>query len=109
MQARNLFDCSRQKQNPFSQNRFEHENKHLYYLPEEIYNKIEQPKPVYLIGTRGTGKTTLLKSMSWDERASNIFLQQALNNETFKKRYLGIYIKFAGTIEMHKEKLLITS
>ena len=84
--------------NPFSQNRFEHENKHLYYLPKEIYSKIEQPKPIYLVGTRGTGKTTLLKSMSWDERATNIFLKRELDNKVFEKRYLGIYIKFASTV-----------
>lgn len=92
--------------NPFSQNRFEHENKHLYYLPHKIYNKVEQPKPLYLIGTRGTGKTTLLKSMSWNERASNTFLQQALDGKVFEKRYLGIYIKFASTITNYFDVLM---
>lgn len=77
---------------PFSENRFEYELQHLYYLQEDIYTQLERPKPCVLLGSRGTGKTTLLKSLSWRERLSNEGLKAQLNTHEFDA-YIGIYIK----------------
>ena len=94
------------ERNPFSENRFEYDTKHLYYLPESIYRRLEQHRPVYLIGTRGTGKTTFLKSMSWEERATNPNLQNAIKGDPFEKRYIGIYLKFAKEHSNYFKKLM---
>ena len=79
---------------PFSLGRFEHERRvHLYYLPERVFNILERNRPVYLIGSRGTGKTTLLQSLNWKERLENVFLKRALNNDLFGGRYIGLYLQ----------------
>ncbi|HEV2071961.1 MAG TPA: hypothetical protein VGR26_19435 [Acidimicrobiales bacterium] len=49
--------------------------------------------PTYLVGTRGTGKTTLLKALSWDERLYNESLRRQLGRDPFEKRYIGLYFK----------------
>lgn len=79
---------------PFKLDRFEYERKHLYYLPGDTLNLLESSKPVYIIGSRGTGKTTLLNALSWRERFNNESLKKALNGRNiFKKKYIGIYLK----------------
>jgi len=42
---------------------------HIYYLPKEVFDVLEAPKSVFLLGSRGTGKTTLLHALSWREAA----------------------------------------
>jgi energy-coupling factor transporter ATP-binding protein EcfA2 len=93
---------------PFKDNRFELEPKgsQLYHLPKRIMEEIEQSKSVYLIGTRGTGKTTLLKALSWRERIDNKYLQDALNNDLFGKCYLGLYLKLNRHVPNHFKKWL---
>lgn len=78
---------------PFTLNRFEYEASHLYFLEESILATLEQPKPIYLVGSRGTGKTTLLKALSWEERLNNDSLRNQLNYDVFSGRYIGIYLK----------------
>lgn len=46
-----------------------------------------------LVGTRGTGKTTLLKALSWDERLNNSFFKNELRDAAFAKKYIGLYFK----------------
>lgn len=77
---------------PFSDDRFEHDIRHLYYLPEDLYAILQRTKPCFLIGSRGTGKTTLLRSLSWRERATNEGLNRRLGQKPFKD-FVGIYIK----------------
>ena len=77
---------------PFSDTRFEHEFRHLYYLEEDLYEKLQRTKPCFLIGSRGTGKTTLLKSLSWRERLSNEGLKSQFKGRAFYD-FIGIYIK----------------
>lgn len=77
---------------PFSDNRFEHEIKHLYVVQLELYPALEAAKPTILVGSRGTGKTTLLRSLSWRERTSNVSLQQQLGIAR-SQDFVGIYIK----------------
>ncbi len=78
---------------PFQTARFEYEGEHLYFLPTNFMNVLELPKPVYLIGSRGTGKTTLLKALNWNERINNTSLQRQLGSDIFIKRYIGVYFK----------------
>jgi energy-coupling factor transporter ATP-binding protein EcfA2 len=78
---------------PFSPDRFEYERKHIYYLPQPVFGKLETGKPIYLVGTRGTGKTTLLHALNWKERLENKSLERALSEDVFKKQYVGIYLR----------------
>ena len=78
---------------PFSEDRYEYEAKHLYYLPKDCFSRLEHPKPAYLIGTRGSGKTTLLKALNWQERLANESLIQQLEGHSFRGQYIGCYLK----------------
>lgn len=78
--------------NPFYVNKREYEERPLFWLPRD-FAKIEQNKPVYVIGSRGTGKTTLLRALSWQERATNPSLQDALNGRPFSGKYVGLYFR----------------
>jgi hypothetical protein len=78
---------------PFSQNRYEYEQKHFFFLPKKIFDNLERPIPVYLIGSRGSGKTTFLKSLNWHERLTNRSLKRQLKQEVFAGKYIGTYLK----------------
>lgn len=82
---------------PFTLDRFEHERIHLYHLPKEIFSLITEPKPIYLIGSRGTGKTTLLNSLNWRERLYNENLKESLQNEMFNTGLIGLYLKISNS------------
>ena len=78
---------------PFSEDRYEYDAKHLYFLPKECFARLISPKPAYLIGTRGSGKTTLLKALNWQERLENESLLQQLDGQPFREHYIGCYLK----------------
>lgn len=80
-------------QSPFSLNRFEYESRHLYYLQKELFERLEIPKPIYLVGSRGTGKTTLLKALNWEERQDNQSLKDQFSTDAGDRKYIGIYLK----------------
>ena len=81
---------------PFSRlPRYEAEKEHLYVLPSEFRRQLEDDGSLFILGSRGTGKTTLLKSLSWSERISNEFLQRALGVDIFDSRIIGTYHRLA--------------
>jgi hypothetical protein len=82
---------------PFSQARWEHDSQHFFFLPKQ-FRRLEEAKPTYLIGTRGTGKTTLLRALNWEERLQNRSLQRQLHtlndsDDYFAGHYVGVYFK----------------
>jgi hypothetical protein len=79
-------------ESPFTLSRFEHERIHLYFLPGEVFSRLEGAKPTYLIGSRGTGKTTLLTALSWKEQLNNPYLSHKLSGAG-NRGYIGIYIR----------------
>lgn len=86
---------SAQTRGPFSQARQEHDARRSYYLPDS-FARVEQEKPIYVIGTRGAGKTTFLKALTWSERLTNTSLQRQLvqrDGELFAGHYIGVYLK----------------
>jgi Cdc6-like AAA superfamily ATPase len=85
-------------ESPFALRRFEYERTHLYYLPHKIFKQLEQPKPIFLIGSRGTGKTTLLKALSWEEQLRNQELDRKLKDLQSRRGYLGAYIRVPETL-----------
>lgn len=78
-------------ESPFTLARFEYEQDHLYFLQKRLFARLETPKPVYLVGSRGTGKTTLLKALSWSERLNNKSLARQIKGR--RTRYIGVYLK----------------
>ncbi len=78
---------------PFSAKRYEHAGSHVYYIPPEAFRLLEAAVPTYLVGTRGTGKTTLLRALSWDERLYNLSLHAQLGTQAFEQQYVGLYFK----------------
>jgi hypothetical protein len=78
---------------PFTTIRFEYEPKHLYYLPPSVFSLLEAPQPTYIVGSRGTGKTTLLRALHWEERLTNASLQRQIGENPFRQGYIGLYLK----------------
>jgi len=78
---------------PFSSARFEYENDNLYYLPEDFLGHIETFVPKFLVGSRGTGKTTFLRALWWKERLKNESLKEALDGKELFGDYIGLYLK----------------
>ena len=82
-------------ESPFTLNRFEYEPTHLYYLVPTIMERLEDTKPTYVVGKRGTGKTTLLKALSFSERLQNTQLKQAMGGDSFARPLIGLYLKLS--------------
>jgi hypothetical protein len=68
-----------------------------------MMQSLELEKPVFLIGSRGTGKTTLLHSLNWRERLDNASLKSARAQKGIEDRCIGVYIRMPpfkmGTFE----------
>lgn len=77
---------------PFSSVRWESTSPRLYFLSKDIRQIIEQPGQAYLIGSRGTGKTTILQALNWEQRLNNASLQAQIE-DPFAKGQLGVYLK----------------
>jgi hypothetical protein len=82
---------------PFETKRYELDGSHVYYIPPKAFDRLEKPVPTFLVGTRGTGKTTLLKALNWEERLYNKWLHTTLGARAFEKHYIGLYFKLPNT------------
>lgn len=78
---------------PFASARYELEGEHLFYLPEDLKRQLTKPVPMYLIGSRGTGKTTLLRYLDWKERLQNEGLKKQLDGNAFESGIIGTYLR----------------
>lgn len=78
---------------PFSLQRFEYESVHLYYLPTSTFSTLQGFKPTYIIGSRGTGKTTLLNALNWEQQLTNMTLKRQLPTSFVERRYIGLYVR----------------
>lgn len=61
------------------------------FVRPPYFQKLETLRPCLLIGGRGTGKTTALKSLRFD--AQDLVPKPTLANELVERSYLGIYIR----------------
>ena len=78
--------------NPFEGQRWEEDAEHIIYLPE-IFAEFEKRQDLYVVGSRGTGKTTFLKALNWETRVKNRSIHtQIENGDLFKDKYIAIYI-----------------
>jgi len=78
--------------NPFEGQRWEQDSVNIIYLPQ-IFKEFEKKQDLYLVGSRGTGKTTFLKALNWKIRLKNtsIHMQTGKKN-IFDGKYIGVYI-----------------
>ena len=79
---------------PLSPGKWEYERRnHFYFLKSTEYRRLsEAQQHVFLIGHRGTGKTTLLRSLDWGERLANEQLSKLLNHKPFADGNLGCFV-----------------
>ncbi|MBX8691686.1 hypothetical protein GO011_30030 [Mycobacterium sp. 20091114027_K0903767] len=80
---------------PFVDHRWENQDsRHFFFLQTGEYRDIiEDDRHTFLIGHRGTGKTTILKALHWEERISNPALKRALGSEDdFPDGVVGCYM-----------------
>jgi hypothetical protein len=83
--------------NPFRPTRWEHhtDGRPLIWFTEEA-EELSADKSTYIHGTRGTGKTTLLKGICWEDLCYNESLRMQRRFADFKN--IGIYIRFPDHI-----------
>ena len=83
--------------NPFRPTRWEHhrDGKPLLWFTKTA-NELAAPKSVFIYGSRGSGKTSILKSICWEDLAGNDSLRLQRNIADFE--HIGIYIRFPDHI-----------
>lgn len=83
--------------NPFRPTRWEHhtDGRPLIWFTEEA-EELSADKSTYIHGTRGTGKTTLLKGICWEDLCLNESLKMQRRLADFKN--IGIYVRFPDHI-----------
>lgn len=79
---------------PFASGRWEYEHQtHFYYLGSREYQRVASAqKHVFLIGHRGTGKTTLLKALDWGERQTNENLLRWFERGPYADGNIGCFV-----------------
>ena len=83
--------------NPFRPTRWEHhrDGRPLLWFTSAA-RELAAPKSVFVYGSRGSGKTSLLKSICWEDLAENDSLRLQRHIEDFE--HIGIYIRFPDHI-----------
>lgn len=76
--------------NPFLPTRFEYESSPLIWRSPHA-TELEKQQSYFLKGTRGSGKTSILKSIHWKERLSNTTLQDQIDATTWD--CLAVYFR----------------
>ena len=79
--------------NPFRPTRWEHHQvgEALIWFTRTA-DQLSEPKSFYVYGSRGSGKTSLLRSICWEDLAFNSSLKMQRKLSDFN--HLGIYIRF---------------
>lgn len=83
---------SKPRFNPFQPNRFEHANRPIIWLSPTA-TELEGAQNVFVEGTRGSGKTSLLASLHWQQRLENETLNVQLEGNGGFRRFLAVYLK----------------
>jgi hypothetical protein len=76
--------------NPFRPTRFEHHEHPLIWISSNV-RRLEGLKSVYVAGTRGSGKTSLLKAVNWRERLHNETVRDQLGEDI--PDYVAVYFR----------------
>lgn len=82
---------------PFEYMRWESDKEHIIWLPPEL-SEWESKRSVYITGSRGTGKTTLLKGLEWEQRLINESLKNQLGPNPFERHCIGVYLNMPNFV-----------
>lgn len=85
---------------PFQDMRWESDEENIIWLPPE-FSEWESKRSVYITGSRGTGKTTLLKGLEWKQRLINKSLKNQLGSNPFERRCIGVYLNMPNFVSKH--------
>lgn len=92
--------------NPFQPTKFEHENRPVVWLSPWAKALASTKKPDFVVGTRGSGKTTVLRSLHTKMLIENDFLA---NQYGYKRRtfhWFGCYMQFNHSFQHLTEQVL---
>mgnify|MGYP000232637634 CR=1 FL=1 len=90
--------------NPFQPTKFELENNPNIWLNPRAKKLIDAKKPSFVYGTRGCGKTTLLRSLHTKEILENSVLRNQFNQR--KLKWFGAYLQFNHNFQFITEMVL---
>lgn len=78
--------------NPFDFSRFEASSEQQLYIPKH-FAKFEIGDNFYIAGGRGSGKTVLLKWLSWDQRQAGGLFAKSEAKDFSSKKLIGLYAR----------------
>ena len=90
--------------NPFQPTKFEWEKRPVIYLSKRAKKLAKTKKPVYISGSRGTGKTTILKSLSTKQICQDNLLRSQYGASRFT--WFGQYIQFNNSFQPKTERIV---
>ncbi len=90
--------------NPFQPTKFELENSPKIWLNPRAKKLIAAKKPSFVYGTRGCGKTTLLRSLHTKEIIGNRVLRDQFGQH--RLRWFGAYLQFNHNFQFITEMVL---
>jgi len=90
--------------NPFRPTKFEWEKRPVIWLSTRAKNILSTIKPVYISGSRGSGKTTILRSLSTRQISGDQLLKQQFGGR--RLRWFGQYLQFNATFQERTAKII---
>ncbi|SDY65610.1 hypothetical protein [Citreimonas salinaria] len=90
--------------NPFQPTKFELENNPKIWLNPRAKSLISAKKPSFVYGTRGCGKTTLLRSLHTKEILGNTILREQFGQR--RLNWFGAYLQFNHNFQFITEMVL---
>ncbi|MEI4234796.1 ORC-CDC6 family AAA ATPase [Roseovarius sp. D22-M7] len=92
--------------NPFQPTKFEHENRPVVWLSPWARSLAKTKKPDFVVGTRGSGKTTVLRSLHTKTLIENDFLAQQYGYKGRTFHWFGCYMQFNHSFQHLTEQVL---
>lgn len=69
--------------NPFRAQKYEELGREPIIYVSPLIKRLDQRRSVYVVGSRGSGKTTILKALETKERVANKYLQNQIDKDDF--------------------------
>lgn len=89
--------------NPFNPTKFEWEDDPQIWLSPQAKSLTQSKKPAYISGTRGSGKTTMLRSLSSKLLLESDFLRNQFSGSGFT--WFGVYLQFNRNLQFYTAEL----